>query len=282
MTQNRHKKVKASLSDETKIINNVKDGNILEIGFGNGDILSILSDFGQTVYGTETSEELVNNAKDRGIDNVILCEPSEISNNFISNSFDTIILNGTVSKVFSDKRNESNSPHHLADLEGAKEVLNLLKDVYSLLKDEGIVIIRGGARVPVYNGDDLATFRMHLDEIHALDDYRDYKFNTQEYWKTVMFTEDIVLVACSLNNATEFLYSYFDDENIFTSRETRKGFLPIDDFKYLLESIGFEEVDGVSYHQDKFIEKFKSVNFLNMTSVDSTLPDSNIILIGRK
>ena len=50
----------------------------------------------------------------------------------------------------------------------------------------------------------------------------------------------------------------------------------------LLESIGFENVNGVSYLQSGYIENLEKVEFLDLSDVSDKLPDSNMILVGRK
>ena len=65
-------------------------------------------------------------------------------------------------------------------------------------------------------------------------------------------------------------------------RQERYGFLSLDSYKLLLEAIGFEDVNGISYLQPGYVENLKHVNFLDLTEVSSVLPDSNMVLVGRK
>ena len=77
-----YERMESSLGDKIKIVDNVKSGNILEVGFGSGSLLKVLDELGNVVYGIDNSEESVRRAEELGIDNVFLGDANDIINIF--------------------------------------------------------------------------------------------------------------------------------------------------------------------------------------------------------
>lgn len=279
-----YERMEASLGDKIKIVDNVKSGNILEVGFGSGSLMNVLSELGNDVFGIDSSEESVNRAIELGLENVFLGDANDIEKVFEGQMFDTIIFCSMIHEVFSYKRNElTDKPLHMANLEGAMQVNDLLNQAYKLLKDDGKIIIRDGVKVPIYKENNLTTFTLKNSELFMLDDYRRFWANQEMQFNLTHKNNDETVISCGLNDAMEFLYTYtWGKDSMEHERKERYGFLSLESYMLLLESIGFESVNGVSYLQSGYIEGLKDVNFLDLAEVSDVLPDSNMILVGRK
>lgn len=279
-----YERMESSLGDKVKIVDNVKSGNILEVGFGSGSLLKVLDELGNVVYGIDSSEESVRRAEELGIDNVFLGEANDIINIFEGQMFDTIIFCSMIHEVFSYKRNElSDKPLYLANLEASRHVGDLLTQAYTLLKDDGKIIIRDGVKVPIYKENNLTTFTLDSEELFMLDDYMEFWANGANGYNLTQMLNNKTMVTCGLNDAMEFLYTYtWGKDSMNHERQERYGFLSLDSYKLLLEAVGFEDVNGISYLQPGYVENLRHVNFLDLTEVSSVLPDSNMVLVGRK
>lgn len=279
-----YERMESSLGDKIKIVDNVKSGNILEVGFGSGSLLKVLEELGNDVFGIDDSIESVNLALENGLDNVFLGDANDIEKVFEGQMFDTIIFCSMIHEVFSTERNKhTESPLYMANLQGALKVNQLLEQAYKLLKDDGKIIIRDGLKVPIEKEKNLTTFTLKNDEIFMLDDYRNFHFNKEMQFNLTKKNNDETLISCGLNDAMEFLYTYtWGKDSMEHERQERYGFLSLSSYMLLLESIGFENVNGVSYLQSGYIENLEKVEFLDLSDVSDKLPDSNMILVGRK
>lgn len=279
-----YERMESSLGDKVKIVDNVKSGNILEVGFGSGSLLKVLEELGNDVFGIDNSIDSVNYALENGLENVFLGDANDIEKVFEGQMFDTIIFCSMIHEVFSYERNKhTESPLYMANLQGALKVNQLLEQAYKLLKDDGKIIIRDGLKVPIYKENNLATFTLKNDELYMLDDYRNFHFNEEMQFNLTKKNNDETLISSGLNDAMEFLYTYtWGKDSMEHERQERYGFLSLSSYMLLLESIGFENVNGVSYLQSGYIENLNHLGFLDLTEVSDTLPDSNMILVGRK
>lgn len=276
-------RIKSLLGQDTQIIDNLKSGNILEIGFVSTALMEVASEIGNSIYGLSESQELVDEANEKGLDNVLYGRPLEADKLFLKNSFDTIILTNTLSTVFSESRNSNDGlSNHLADLNGANQVKRVLKMVHELLKDNGKIIVNDGARVPIYMEDDLVSMLLSNSELSKIDDYQNFKSNSKSFHKVPLVSESRTMITCGLGQAIEFMTSYVEDSDIGVSREKRHGVLSIDDFETFLSAIGYENVVSVPYTRDGYDLALRHLEFSNMTRVSDELPDLHMILIGRK
>jgi SAM-dependent methyltransferase len=114
----------------------VHPGRILEIGCGNGQLLSFLARKNpkSLVAGMDFSSYLLNGEQNKAIinPNVLLIKGDAIDPPFPQKSFDTIVLNKAV--------------HEIWAVYGRSGTIKALKHTYNLLKDNGILIIRENTR----------------------------------------------------------------------------------------------------------------------------------------
>ena len=279
-----YERMEQSLGDKKKIVDNVKKGKILEVGFGSGLLMRVLEELGNTVYGVDISEESVEHAKENGIENVFLGGADDIDKLFAPESFDTIIFCSVLHEVFSTDRNNYYTDKfsiNNAELRGANAVIRALNKAYKLLKPNGRVIIRDGVAVSDRFRHDLVVFSLDEEKIHMLDDYMDFPLNPTEYRLTEQ--DGKYIVATSLENALEFLYTYtWGEKSMPREREEKYGVLSLDSYKLLLQSVGFSAVSGISYLQQGYVDNLEHVEFINLTRINNRLPDTNMILVGRK
>lgn len=134
-----------NINDRKLILKHIKEGNILDLGCGNGSTLKLIQNeyknshlYGVDIIETKSKENNLNNIK------IINKDIIEFLDNEKILKFDTIILSSTLHELYSFKFNNISIKQFLII------ILNKLK---SILKEDGIIIIRDGI---LYDSEDVS------------------------------------------------------------------------------------------------------------------------------
>jgi ubiquinone/menaquinone biosynthesis C-methylase UbiE len=102
-----------------KVMSFKKRGRILDVGFGNGELLLYFKERGWEVYGVDTSEHAYRLAREKLGQNIFNCELKEVS--FPDLFFDVVMLNHALEHMYNP--NEE------------------LKEIRRILKDDGVLVL---------------------------------------------------------------------------------------------------------------------------------------------
>ena len=257
-----------SLTDKEKVVSFIKKGdNVLDFGAGTGDISNSVLNLGANYFALDNSEQAFNYLKDKKL-NVFKTIDEIVDANI---KFDVIYFSSVLHEVF------SYSPE-TRFLDKMIDTLQLLfVDVFSLLKEDGLFIIRDFPKVSTPDNIKLQIKEKHSDDFKKLflPGFLKNKM-ISEFKENSLFDEENGLITIQGNSRYifELLYHFNWGEQSF-HRENKEfyGLFNRDDFELFEKSfncklLSYDEYfseDYRHYLEDKFIlsENNKEIEWFN-------------------
>jgi len=271
----------------------VKPGIIVDLGSGTGIVEVILSELSSKeesersfVVGVDISPEMLERAKDRKkeyekipVDLV----RNDLTKSCIANeSVDTVLCFSFLHEIYSDS--------------GLETMMDVLRDVYRMLKPEGRLIIRDGPRSKNWRKSYYSKFNKKATEELFYKFARDFDPHN--------FVEDYIpeekpeysidfeklddgMIRLSGPDCFEFLTKYIYKENWDVEVKEKFGVFTPEQWKIVLESLGFKvnnsETYLIPYLNNRYthdgIELYKK---FSGEYVPTEYPDSTMILVAEK
>lgn len=140
--------MKKSFDDKSRLINFAKRGSVLEIGFGEGDLLALFQEKGFDAYGIDASETSIKVASAKHgskLKNIAYGSAFNIHKIYKGKTFDNVVLCSSLHEIYSYERNRLIDNGHDHPEASARTKVNLMfYNIYNLLNIGGKIIIRDG------------------------------------------------------------------------------------------------------------------------------------------
>lgn len=140
--------MKKSFEDKKRLIDFAKQGSVLEIGFGEGDLLALFQEKGFDAYGidaSETSIKVANAKHGSKLKNIAYGSAFDVHKIYKGKTFDNVVLCSSLHEIYSYERNRLIDNGHDHPEESARTKVNLMfYNIYNLLNIGGKIIIRDG------------------------------------------------------------------------------------------------------------------------------------------
>lgn len=269
-----YQRMAGTVGDKSRILEYVVGSEILEIGFGGGELLDILHDKSLTVYGIDASEVSVDKVSDKSYaDNIRVAYANEISQHWENESFDTIMLSSVLHEVFSYGNRLERGKHSISSLS------DTFSECFKALKPGGRIVIRDG--VKAQNWDDKVQLVMLNNDIQGVYDYLDL----QPFKELVSLTQtDNDTFLGNMESVEAFAYTYTWGKGSL-ERESQElfGVLTSEEYAYLLESHGFKMLYQTEYVQQGYIKHLSpQLRFQDQEGNELPFPSTNAIWVAEK
>jgi SAM-dependent methyltransferase len=269
-----YERMASSVGDKARLLPFVHGKNLLEIGFGGGELLGILHEQGYEVYGLDASEVSTSKVTNKPYGKrVVEAYADEISHHWPQGYFDTIIISSTLHEVFSyGNRNEKNK-HSL------ESINSTISEIHDALTPGGRILLRDG--VLATNWDTKTKIFMKNGDIKGVENY----LALQPFKDRVSLTRtDANTFIGTLESVASFAYTYTWGAKALP-RESQElfGLLTLAEYSALIESIGFTVIHSEEYVQQGYIDNLSPK--MELTDLDGnsmTFPPTNAIWIGEK
>jgi len=259
-----------SMKEKAKILPYVREGNIVELGSGNGVVLELLAARfpGSNIVGVDISDTMLKMASERKYKSKVKFVKGDITEiEFKENSLDTIVFCSILHEVYSYNGYDRN-------------ILNeTLMKAYKALRPGGRLIIRDGVKPK----NDLVYLAFKNKETEE----KFYRFAKDFGPYEIPFSQEKSTVRLRREDAMEFLSKYIYDVNWNIEVKEQFGIYTSDEYKKQLQRLGFNIIHAESYliewlkktHYEKDVEIFKKIN---SELIRQEYPDSTMILVAEK
>ncbi len=269
-----YERMASSIGDKARLLTHIKGNNVLEIGFGGGELLDILDEQGHTVYGLDASEVSVSKISQNPYSpRVVEAYANEITENFGNEKFDSAILSSVMHEVFSYGNRDGLHKH---SLEAFNDTLRGIRDS---LVPGGRIIIRDG--VLSANWDDKVTLVMLNEDVAGVEAY--LKLQPFKDRVSLTYQGDNTFLG-NLESVTAFAYTYTWGEAALP-RESQElfGVLTQNEYRAMLEDHGFAMVHSEEYVQEGYIKALSpKLEIRDMEGNILPLPSTNAIWVAEK
>lgn len=271
----------SSLGDKEKVLPFVKQGKVLDVGAGGGELSEVLRLAGNEVWALDgSSEAIARISEDFPLVHTVPAFSHEVGSMFPEKTFDTIVCSSILHEVYSygDPRNGEYS---------VMAVLDALWNFYHLLKPGGVLIIRDGVMPTGWMKDTMMSLK-NDDAVEFLEMYREKApfYSSTPGIRKVNFVESGPRIYNgSLASVMEFLFTltWGWDAAI---RETQElyGVFTEEEYCRNLEMLGFTVEHSEQYLQPGYSEHLDPVADIFDCAVGEkmSLPSSNMILTARR
>lgn len=270
----------SSIDDKLKIRQSIKEGNILEIGFGGGKLLSELDkNPNNTVYGIDLAQESLDKAIKLGLKNVYLGDAVDMKDLVPKGlQFDTIIMCSIVHEIFSYHRNDYEQLGvKMANFTGLAKVSEVFSEAYKLLKPNGVLIIRDGVKVEQPLQKNSVRFQLDSNGFDILNEYQELFTNKFNYSRVGN------VITTDRNSAMEFLYTYtWGKQSLAREKYETYGIMTLNEYKEFLTNRNFQVLEAYEYLQEGYIKPLEHVHFYDTDLKSNRLPNTNMLLISKK
>lgn len=244
-----------------------RKGNILVLGFSDSKILKDLDNESNTIFGVSLDSKAVQNAYNEGFYNVFDYNITNINKLFSDGLFDTIILDRALHKVFTLNKNQGVSKSKTT---GAKKTIIMMSQIWGLLKDDGIVLIKDSMK-PV------TSFRYDAISYIPTEEFEEYLTDIKE-------TENVVKLGEPQNNREALtLVDFLLFGKGYIEKTIGIEYMPFDlqEIQYYLDLVGFEVIKATTNIDKELLEFSRKVQYYNM-SHENIFPNTEYTLKLRK
>lgn len=237
-----------------RLLPSIRPGHILEIGCGNGLILSILRELlpESQLVGLEVSPDMVRAARERNIDGTLLLNC--IANNFIAadDSFDTILF--------------CKSFHEIYSFDGADSIKPLLRNCYRMLKPGGSLIVRDCIAA------EPREVHFSVNDPMLVEQFE--RFSREFIPRRIPYVREGLTLRSQVSDVMEFLSKYWENDWETEMRETH-FFYTRDDWDSTFAAAGFRDVDIRT-------EPMPTLYVDSRINFEWKIPDGRLHLVARK
>lgn len=265
----------SSLNDKKRVLDYVKQGRVLDVGAGGGELSNVLQKFGNSVWAIDGSEASIHRINERFPDvNTLTCYVSELADHFEEGFFDTIICSSILHEVFSYA--EGNMDDKFDAVEEAFGIF------HNLLAPGGCLVIRDGIRPD----DAEKVVRLRFETMDGVDFFDRYSVVSPFYLNgTVHFDHDGEYFVGSYASAMELLYTYTWGWDSF-DRESQElyGIYTLSDYVDVLNrKFGFVVEDSYSYLQQGYVDNLAPlVEISDIAGNVVNFPPSNMMIVASR
>lgn len=269
-----YERMASSIGDKARLLPYVEGGNVLEIGFGGGELLDILEEHKYITHGLDASDVSVAKVSDKPYSSrVVEAYANEITGHFGYEYFNSAVLSSVMHEVFSYGNRDNLHKHSVLALE------DTLKEIHDSLVPGGRVIIRDG--VLSENWEDKVQIVMLNGDVEGVEKY----LEMQPFKDRVSLTYqgDNTFLG-NLESATAFAYTYTWGESSL-ERESQElfGVLTQNEYRTLLESNGFSMIHSEEYVQEGYVKALSpKMEFRDMEGNILPFPSTNALWVAEK
>lgn len=244
-----------------------RKGNILVLGFNDSKILKDLDNESNALFGVSFDSKAVQDAYDEGFYNVFDYNITNINKLFSDGLFDTIILDRALHKVFTLNQNQGVSK---SATNGAQKTIIMMSQIWGLLKDDGVVIIKDSMKpVTSFRYDGVSyipteEFEEYLTDIKEIENVA--KLGERQKTRDALMLVDFLLFGKGYIEKTIGIeYMPFDLQEI----------------QYYLDLAGFEIIKATTDIDKELLAFSREVGYYNM-SHENIFPNTEYVLKLRK
>lgn len=261
-----------SIGDKARLLDYVVPGHILEIGFGGGELMDILHESGNTVYGLDASDVSVDRVSDKPyFERVVEAFADETFEAFGANKFDTVIMSSVLHEVFSyGSRNSLNARTMVAWHDA---IANIAKTI----KPGGRLLIRDGVMADNYN--EAVTLTMLNKDVQGIHDYLDLQPFPQISLTQISDTDFIG----NMESVASTIYTYtWGPKSLPRESQELYGLATLDDYASNVESHGFSCKYKQAYVRSGYVDHLSSKVLLTQNGQPVGWPPTNALWIFEK
>lgn len=261
-----------SVGDKARLLDHVVPGHILEIGFGGGELMNILHEAGNTVYGLDASEVSVSRVSDKAyFERVVEAYADETFEAFGANKFDTVIMSSVLHEVFSyGSRGGINARTMIAWHDA---IANIAKTI----KPGGRLLIRDGVLADNY--EDVVTMTMLNNDIQGIYDYLHLQPFPQVSLTRISDNDFIG----SMESVASTIYTYtWGPKSLPRESQELYGLATLDDYATNVEGHGFVCDYKNAYVLSGYVDHLSPKVLLTQDSNPIDWPPTNAIWIFTK
>lgn len=252
---------------------------ILDVGAGGGEFANALSLLGYYVVALDASEEATNRIGSKFSNLETICALANHTHDFGTNEFDVIICSSVLHEVFSYGDNIHSRGH-------ISSIVRALDSFKQALKPGGKLLIRDG--VLPDNWEETASVQLLGDVpssvVHTYLDMCPFSngsaYGNQGTLVSLTESENKTFVG-NVRSVLEFSYTYTWGLDSYP-RETQELYavMTLNEYKELLESLGFKVDTAFSYLQPGYPEHLNGVLDLKVKGEPAEWFDSNAIWVA--
>lgn len=256
------------LQDLTRL---VKGQRVLILGVTDTALMDRLEAQGKTVIGITSDEEFAYEIYHGGKDNIFLMNEENVTAIIGENSFDTVILDDTLHEVFSRVRNNGEDKNEAFNrMNGGKQVVLMLSDLFDIVADDGRLVIRDVADVSEEFRYDFVSLKTTDSLVDFLMTYLEFERNQSAI--VVQEERTVMQLNTFINVANSYAYGTNDIEY---------NFMTVEDLRIWCNEMGFEK-----FHVDLFVDEVvenvaKEFGFYNLVH-ENILPHTDFIAVIEK
>lgn len=269
-----YERMASSVGDKARLLPFVTGSRILEIGFGGGELLDILSDDGYDVYGLDASpiSEAKVLHKAYGV-HTAEAYADEIGEHWGNKFFDSVILSSVMHEVFSYGNRNGKHKHSV------QAVIDTLDSIRNSLVPGGRLVLRDG--VLATNWSDKVYMKMLNDDIAGVEAY----LRLQPFKDRVSLTRvDEDTYFGTLESVEAFAYTYTWGEAALP-RESQElfGLFTLNGYQDILWENGFKVVHAEEYVQQGYIDALSpKIELTDESGEPVSFPPTNAIWVAER
>lgn len=270
----------SSIGDKSRMLPFIREGAILDVGAGGGELSEFLRLHGNNVTALDGSIEAINRIQENYPEvETIQAFTYELESLIPDESFDTIVCCSILHEVYS----YGDPTNGILSLDS---LIESLQEFYKLLKPGGRLIIRDGVMPTEW--DKTVTVRLkNQDAVRYLEMYKETApfYSDESSMRKVSFKKlSEFEYSMNLASAMEFLYTLtWGWES--SERETQElyGVFAENDYCEKLKEIGFSIQHSEQYLQPEYPEHLLPVSeILDAEGNIMEFPSSNMIIVAEK
>lgn len=268
-----YERMASSIGDKARMIPFLKGQNILEIGFGGGELLDILETNHFNAHGIDASEVSVSKVADRPYaENIVEAYADEILTHWKPETFDAVLLSSILHEVYSYGNRNGHGRHSLGAVEETFDAIN------ASLKTGGRIIIRDGVKSSNWSQPVILT--MLNGDSQGVKNY----LELQPFSDLSMEQVGPDIWAGNLQSVQEFAYTYTWGEQALP-RESQElfGIMTLKEYADLLEKHGFHVIHAEEYVQQGYVDALSPK--LSITTPEGEavpFPSTNAVWVAEK
>lgn len=274
-------RMSSAIDDKSQIVNLLTSGNVLDFGAGSGELSNRMFENGHHVTAVDGSSEAVKRIQ-KSFPNIeaVLASGSELTEIFSPQSFDNIVCSSVLHEVY------SYGDCHIAPFD-SQSVVSLLKIFHTLLRPNGVLIIRDGV-IPdnwdetvhmTLTDEGIKFLSVYTEMAPFVDDDKNSRPQTIAYQQI-----DENVFKCSYESAMEFMYTYTWGINSI-ERESQElyGVYTENGYREILSGLGFTGIQSTQYLQDGYKSHLNGkIVLTNEENQEIPWPSSNMLLRASK
>lgn len=264
-----------SAGDKMRLIPYIRDGKVLDIGAGGGELAEMMRLYGNDVTALDGSPNAIHHMNDKfPLLNAVEGFSDDMVELFEEESFDTIVCSSILHEIFSYGGKDTETIDHA------------LKDIFTLLKPGGRLLIRDGV-MPTSHAQSTSVVFATKDGPKFMELYKNTSpfYSDVEEYRKVSFTQDNpTTFSMPLGSLMETLYTYTWGFEA-AGRETQELYGIFTEQEYCDELVknGFNVVTSYQYTQPGYPENLKhKVSIFDSDGNEIEYPSSNMVIVAEK